>query len=688
MSFEQGNSKTLIYFADLTHTAQGISSKTFPLGAGCVAAYAQKKLSGQVEIDLFKFPEDLDRALITRKPDILAMSNYSWNLRLTYAFARRVKELHPETVVVFGGPNFPIADHERTEFLNRYPAIDFYIFGEGEEGFVEVFESLKTAGMSARELKNRAVRIQNCSYLHDGILIKGEDRRIQNLDAIPCPYTSGLMDKFFSAALIPILETTRGCPFSCTFCADGIDFKSRVFRYSSERIESSLEYIANKAPNCDELILADLNFGMYEFDLMTSRTIARLQREKGYPGILKASAGKNKPERIIEVTRILHDSGFFVGAALQSTAPEVLSAIKRKNISSDKIMELADYGKKNSEALTYSEVILGLPNDSKRAHFESLRVGVDFGLNSIRMYQLMLLVGTEMADRKTREKFGMQIKWRIIPTCAGAYEILREKFPVGECEEIVVGNGTLSFEDYLDCRRMNLIIEVFINNALFEEVFGLIHAFGLSRFDFLLFIKENPRFYPEKIKAVFESFLKDTQDDLFETREEVEEFIQAPGNVELYIQGEKGRNELLYHKALCCIYFEETHELIYAAAREFLKERGFFNERISDYLVDLERFSLLRKNKFDKTDVQYEDYFKYDLKSIARKNFEIDPNELKPSQTFAIKFSHDQNQISLINRALHIYGASLPGLARMIQRSNLKSMFRKFEQTVAVNDSY
>ena len=683
----QNNLKTLIYFADLTHTAQGISSKTFPLGVGCVAAYAQQELRDDIELDLFKFPEDLNSALLSKKPGILAMSNFSWNLQLTYTFALHAKELYPDLIVVLGGPNFPISVDEQLDFLKRYSAVDFYIFGEGEEGFVNLFKNLKKKGMDAQKLKKETAKIPNCHYLHDGKVVHGEDRRIQDLDQIPCPFASGLMDKFFPLPLIPILETTRGCPFSCTFCADGIDSKSRVFRYSSGRIDKSLEYIASKTRDCDELILADLNFGMYEFDLATSKTIARLRKEKGYPRTLKASAGKNKPERIIEVTKILKDSDFFVGAALQSTDPEVLSAIKRKNISGNKIMALADYGKKNSAAVTYAEVILGLPNDSKQAHYQSLRVGVDFGLNAIRMYQLMLLVGTEMADKETRNKYQMLIKWRIIPTCAGTYEIAGKKIGVGEFEEIVVGNSTLSFQDYLDCRLMNLIIEVFINNALFEEIFGLIHALGLSRFDFLLYIKENPKLYPEKTRAIFESFLKDTQDDLFETREEIETFIKDPKNVELHVRGKRGRNELLYHKALCCIDFKETHKLAYLAIKGFLKKHGLFNEKIKDYLAELERFSLLRKDQFNKTDVEYRESFKYDLKSIETKNFEINPNELEPNQTYSVKFCHDQDQVLVINRAIHLYGASLPGLARMIQRSNLKSMFRKFEQTVTLNSS-
>lgn len=58
------NQRKEIYFADLTHTAQGISAPTFPLGVSYVAAYVKEQLKDQVSVQLFKFPEDLDSAII------------------------------------------------------------------------------------------------------------------------------------------------------------------------------------------------------------------------------------------------------------------------------------------------------------------------------------------------------------------------------------------------------------------------------------------------------------------------------------------------------------------------------------------------------------------------------------------------------------------------------------------------
>ena len=71
------------------------------------------------------------------------------------------------------------------------------------------------------------------------------------------------MDEFFNHPILPIIETTRGCPFSCAFCADGNASKNIVHRYDSQRVKDELNYIAKRVKNVNELHLADLNFGMY-----------------------------------------------------------------------------------------------------------------------------------------------------------------------------------------------------------------------------------------------------------------------------------------------------------------------------------------------------------------------------------------------------------------------------------------
>ena len=156
------------------------------------------------------------------------------------------------------------------------------------------------------------------------------------------------------------------------FCSDGSAIKNKVHRYDSQRIKEELHYIAKKVKKIDELIITDLNFGMYKQDLGTAEEIANIQQTYKYPTIMGASAGKNMPKRIIKIGKIVN--GWTMGSAVQSTDPDVLKSIKRSNISSEAYKEVIDFGNSIDTYKTYTEIILGLPGDTKQKHFESLRV--------------------------------------------------------------------------------------------------------------------------------------------------------------------------------------------------------------------------------------------------------------------------------------------------------------------------
>ena len=127
-----------IYLADLTHTTLGIHSPTFPLGTAFVCAHARKYFGGQFDFQLFKFPKDLSQEILEDPPAVLAFSNYSWNLELSYKLAVWALKTLPDLVVIFGGPNFPTQSKEKRQFFENRPDIDFYIENEGEVGFVRL----------------------------------------------------------------------------------------------------------------------------------------------------------------------------------------------------------------------------------------------------------------------------------------------------------------------------------------------------------------------------------------------------------------------------------------------------------------------------------------------------------------------------------------------------------------------
>ena len=66
----------------------------------------------------------------------------------------------------------------------------------------------------------------------------------KNLDYIPSPFLTGLMDPFLKEGYYPILETNRGCPFSCTFCIWGISALNKVLKFSMDRVKKEFSYMS------------------------------------------------------------------------------------------------------------------------------------------------------------------------------------------------------------------------------------------------------------------------------------------------------------------------------------------------------------------------------------------------------------------------------------------------------------
>ena len=156
---------------------------------------------------------------------MLCFSNFSWNFELAYKFADLVKKIKPGVVTVFGGPNFPTLEKEKLEFLKKRPSIDFYIELEGELAFVDLTKCLLENNFEISKIKKNNKKILNTCYLFENELVSGPLERIKNINVVPSPYLEGILDEFFEHPLIPMVETTRGCPFACSFCCDGLATK-------------------------------------------------------------------------------------------------------------------------------------------------------------------------------------------------------------------------------------------------------------------------------------------------------------------------------------------------------------------------------------------------------------------------------------------------------------------------------
>jgi radical SAM superfamily enzyme YgiQ (UPF0313 family) len=665
----------VVYLADLTHTGQLVASNTHPLAIGLIAAYLKGKLADRVEIELFRYPADLSAALERRTPQVLGFSDYSWNCNLSYEYVRRVKRQQPETVIVFGGPNYGLVAEEQQAFWSRYPLVDFFVVKEGEAAMVKLLGALEEFAFSAAALKQAGVIVPSIHYFHDGRVVAGPLLpRFEDLNEIPSPYLVGLMDKFFDNVLIPMTYSTRGCPFTCTFCTEGLGYYNKVAKRNG--LAADLDYMAHRTGTIQDLIITDANFGMFPEDVEKARSIAAIQQRHGWPRHIHVSGGKNKKERLLEVASIINGA-MNVAASLQSTNRQVLENVKRANISLEQLNYVGKQGNR-IDANTYAELILGLPGDSLEAHTQSIRDAVNAGLSFIRLYQLIMLLESDMNTPETRKRFGMLTKYRVMPRCFGTYRLYGEDFSALETEEICVAQDSLPFEDYVQARELDLTIEITHNVNMFRELFGLTRLFGLSWFDFLHRFHGKRRQYSSGLAGLYDTFREDTIRPLWASREELEAF--AKDNLNRYLLDELGTNELFKAKAIAFFRLqEELHHALYAEMESLLSDLGHMDAGLHHYLVELKRFSLFRKRDLLDSAGEFRDTFSYDFEKLSDSDFNLVPGDSRLDHPRAYVFRHSAVQREMIAGYIHQYGTTVVGLGRILMRSHVKRLFREVQ---------
>jgi len=683
-----------ISLADLTYTQQSIASDVVPAGIGMIAEYVEKKIPNIQNIKLYKFPEELSEQLKINKPNLIGFSNYIWNSSLTDAYLKRIKEVFPDVITVVGGPNFPTNELEQKKYLSIRPWIDFYIVKEGEHAFyslIDYFIQNKINDINeikTNQYENELSNLPNLVFLKNNLFVSSKKiERIMDLSEIPSPYLSGRLDEFLDGKLLPITQTNRGCPFTCTFCTEGQGYWTKVRRKPRDIVEGEVKYISSKmnalsdTKKRTDLLIADSNFGMFEEDLDTCKVIAEEQAKNGYPKYINVATGKNKKERVLEAAKIVNGAMKLAGS-VQSLDPEVQENIKRKNISSDQIVDMA---LKSSEigANTYSEVILGLPGDTLDKHFATLKTLVESDFTTISMYQLMILPGTELGSQVTKDKYKMDTRFRVVPRCYGTYDILDKKISVSEIEEICVSTNTLSFNDYLECRKMNLIINIFYNDGIFDGIIKLLRTYDISIWEWLESIYKNSK---KKEFSQFENllndFLDESEKELWKSYDDLRNFCEEENNIKKFIEGKLGSNLIFKYKSRSLTEnLINSAEIAKKSTIEIIRKKNLKEENLTAFIDDLIKYKLCEvENLFNIENIK-EKSFNYDIKkflNLTIKDLKIQNLEsLLFKQLKKITFTLSEDQENQLKSYNELFGSSIEGISRTLSRVYVKKLFRK-----------
>lgn len=333
-------------------------------------------------------PADVLADILARKPKILAISVYIWNVKMVYALAEQVKAQLPQTKIVLGGPE---VGYNPKEVLEQSPSVDFVISGEGEQPFLTLCEHL---------------------LLGKALLPLGISYRAENKNHIAEPYVgtgtpkSPYTEAYFQAlnGRIAYFESSRGCPYSCAYCLSGRCEGMRFF--DMEYVRENLLKLA--ASGTKTIKFVDRTFNA---DRRRAREILSfILKEQGVSFSKDVCfhfelSGDLLDDETLHLLQAAPPGLFQFEIGIQSFHPETICAIHRKTDSAtlkQRIVQLVKMG----NAHIHTDLIAGLPYEDYETFKDSFDAAYALGADMLQLGFLKILHGTELEMRAS--EYGLQ----------------------------------------------------------------------------------------------------------------------------------------------------------------------------------------------------------------------------------------------------------------------------------------
>jgi radical SAM superfamily enzyme YgiQ (UPF0313 family) len=506
-----------ILLADLFHDYRP-NHICVPLGVGFVSEYLKSLYTDNVSVNLFKSPERLlDAARTSSTADIVGLSNYSWNAEINKLIINRLKIEYPDTVIISGGPHIRTDNAGILLYLKQNPDIDYYLMFEGEFPTGNLVGRMLQDGRPLKPEELGGEPISGVAYLYkDELIYQPRAMQKEDLEKIPSPILSGALDEFLvNPHYLPLLETNRGCPFACTFCAWGISVLNKVRKFDYDRIVDEINYVANISP-ASNWYFTDANFGMFPRDVDIARTLRKVADESPHFQRISINWAKNSSKYCTEIAHVLRGICDPL-VAVQSTDKEVLKNIKRANIKEDTMSDLVEQGRADGIAMT-TDVLAGLSGESLESHMNTLRDVFALGFESFNVGPIRMLPGSEMETLDDREKFGIKTKYRYISGFFGIYD----GEPVCEFEESVVATNTMSQEDMYTLRVVHFLAWALWNSGLAQPLLRyMFKAEGINPLDAILSITHSNLESEPEIKEFLDVYISEARTEWFDSEEEL-----------------------------------------------------------------------------------------------------------------------------------------------------------------------
>ncbi|MBS5283103.1 MAG: B12-binding domain-containing radical SAM protein [Clostridiales bacterium] len=419
------------------------------LGIYSLKAYAEEQLryqgkKDQAEISLGEYTinhstEAILRDLYRRKPDVIGFSCYIWNIQWIRSLLPDLRAVLPEVRIWLGGPE--VSFHS-AGILRDNPEAELVMTGEGEETFAQLLSFL---------VDNREEMASHCGYLPEkagqlpgivfktlsGTVIETPRRPVMDMDRLPFSY--GSMDMKALEHRIIYYESSRGCPFSCSYCLSSIDKQVR-FR-SLDRVKEELSFFLKAG--VPQVKFVDRTFNSRKDHAMAIWQFIR-DHDNGVTNFHFEIAADLLDQEELELLASMRPGLVQLEIGVQSANPDTLAAIRRRT-DLQKIGAAAAVINRGRNVHQHLDLIAGLPYEDLASFRRSFDQVYAMEPEQLQLGFLKVLKGSYMEE--------MAPAYGIRASLTPPYEVLSTRW--------------LSYGDILELKAVEEMVEVYYNSRQF-----------------------------------------------------------------------------------------------------------------------------------------------------------------------------------------------------------------------------
>ena len=414
--------------------------------AASAGEYRENVMPVEFTINMTK--DQILEGIYQLKPDVLCFSCYIWNISFVENVAREFAKLCPKVPVWVGGPE---VSYEVETFLVRHPYVTGTMIGEGEDTFRELCRYYCEGGI-LEDIRGIAYRKEN------GEICFTAPREVTDLSSIPFCYEK--MENY--ANRIIYYESSRGCPFSCSYCLSSIDKKLR-FRKLDLVKQELLFFLEQKVP---QIKFVDRTFNCNHEHCMAIWNFVK-ENDNGITNFHFEISADLLKEDEMELLCSMRTGLVQLEIGVQTTNPNTIEEIHRR-MSLDKVKENVARIRAVGNINQHLDLIAGLPFEdyqSFRRSFDEIYV---LGVQQLQLGFLKVLKGSYMYEH------------------AREYDILYHDEPPYE----VLSTKWLSYDEIIRIKLAEEQLEVYYNSGQYEVTMRVLASVLTGYFDFFTALGE------------------------------------------------------------------------------------------------------------------------------------------------------------------------------------------------------